>query len=99
MERKTISAHELNKYAYCPYQWYYERLYGRKELRKRYQERNERLGLTDSMESRFQSGEAYHKKSYFLLRGKRLLWRLVIFLFVAMLAAGYVWVRYKYGMA
>ena len=99
MERKTISAHELNKYAYCPYQWYYERLYGRQELRKRYQERNERLGLTDSMESRFRRGEAHHKKSYFLLRGKQLLRRLVILFFVAMAAAGYVWVRYKYGMA
>ena len=29
IERETISAHEINKYDYCPYQWYYERLYGR----------------------------------------------------------------------
>lgn len=99
MERKTISAHELNKYAYCPYQWYYERLYGRKELRKRYQERNERLGLTDSMESRFRRGEEYHKKSYFLLRVKRIFRRLMILLFAAMAVAGYVWVKYRYGMA
>ena len=98
MERKTISAHELNKYAYCPYQWYYERLYGRKELRRLYQERNQRLGLTDSMESRFRRGEAYHKRSYFLLRWKQVFWKLVVLLVIAMAAAGYVWVKYKYGM-
>ena len=34
IERETISAHEINKYDYCPYQWYYERLYGRAELRR-----------------------------------------------------------------
>ena len=36
IERETISAHEINKYDYCPYQWYYERLYGRAELRRLY---------------------------------------------------------------
>lgn len=24
IERETISAHEINKYDYCPYQWYYD---------------------------------------------------------------------------
>lgn len=98
MERKTISAHELNKYAYCPYQWYYERLYGRKELRRLYQERNQRLGLNDSVQSRFRRGEEYHKKRYFLLRAKQVFRKLMILLFAAMVVAGYVWVKYKYGM-
>ena len=40
IERETISAHEINKYDYCPYQWYYERLYGRAELRRLYTQRN-----------------------------------------------------------
>lgn len=92
---KIISASELNRYAYCPYQWYYERLYGRKELRRLYQERNERLGLTDSTAGNFTRGLEHHWKSY-----RRRLWRgrlgkLAVLLIAA--AAVYLWVRY--GMA
>lgn len=94
MERKTISAHEINKYEYCPYQWYYERLYGRKELRRLYMERNERLQLEDSLTSRFQKGEAYHRRSYLLLKWKRMLWKLLLILFFLAAAAGYLWMRY-----
>lgn len=78
MERKPISAHELNKFAYCPYQWYYERLYGRKELRRQYQERNERLALEDHLCSNFKRGEDFHKQSYFNLRLRRILWKLAL---------------------
>ena len=94
MERKTISAHELNKYAYCPYQWYYERLYGRKELRRRYQERNERLHLENHLQSRFVEGEAYHRRSYRLLKWRRRAWKLLLLLFVAAAIAGYLFIRY-----
>ncbi len=31
-DRTTISASEVNRYTYCPYQWYYERYYGRSKL-------------------------------------------------------------------
>lgn len=58
--KRTVTANEINKYCYCPYQWYYERLYGRKELRKLAAERNERLGITDSRLSNFASGLEYH---------------------------------------
>lgn len=44
-DRYIISATELSKFEYCPYQWYYERVYGRNELRKLAKERNERLGI------------------------------------------------------
>lgn len=94
MERKTISAHEINKYDYCPYQWYYERLYGRAELRRLYAERNERLQLDDSQKSRFQKGEEYHRRSYFLLRFKRAFRKLILLLFAAAAVAGYLWIRY-----
>lgn len=94
MERKTISAHELNKYAYCPYQWYYERLYGRKELRRLYHERNERLSLEDSLSSHFTKGEHYHNASYFWLRLKQLLWRIVVVAVVVGGVAGYLLLRY-----
>ncbi len=58
--RKTISANEINKFAYCPYQWYYERLYGRKKLRELELERNERLGLEDKRMSNLINGFNYH---------------------------------------
>ena len=93
MERKTLSAHELNKYAYCPYQWYYERLYGRKELRRLYQERNERLQLEGERESRFEKGEKYYRRSYFFLRLKKMFWKGVVLLFLAAVIAGYLWIK------
>ncbi len=94
MERKILSAHELNKYDYCPYQWYYERLYGRKELRRLYQERNERLQLEDSLMSQFRKGEEYHRNSYVWLKCRRMLWKIVLLLFVTAMIVGYLWIRY-----
>ncbi len=98
-EDKPISASELNRYSYCPYQWYYERLYGMKELRRLYQERNERLGLTDKAAGNFTRGLEHHRKGY-----RRLRWRTRLRRFAAVLVTlillgltGYFWVRY--GMA
>ena len=93
MERKTLSAHEISKYDYCPYQWYYERLYGRMELRRLYVERNERLKLEDSLASEFRKGEKYHRRSYLLLKFRRMLWKLIVILFAAAAIAGYLWVK------
>lgn len=93
MERKTLSAHEISKFDYCPYQWYYERLYGRKELRRLYVERNERLHLEDSLASEFRKGEKYHRRSYLLLKFRRMLWKLLVILFAAAAAAGYLWMK------
>ena len=94
MARKTLSAHEISKYDYCPYQWYYERLYGRKELRRRYVERNTRLNLEDSLASEFRKGEKYHRRSYLLLKFRRMFWKLIIILFAAMVIAGYLWMKH-----
>ena len=46
---KTISAGEINKFVYCPYQWYYQRLYGNKKLRELVKIRNEYYGYGDSI--------------------------------------------------
>ncbi|MBQ2924564.1 MAG: hypothetical protein IJE57_03220 [Anaerotignum sp.] len=94
MERKTLSAHEISKYDYCPYQWYYERLYGRKELRRLYIERNERLQLEDSLASEFRKGEQYHRRSYLLLKFKRMFWKLIVVLFAAAVIGGYLWMKH-----
>ena len=94
MERKTLSAHEISKFDYCPYQWYYERLYGRKELRRLYAERNERLHLEDSLASEFRKGEKYHRRSYFLMILKRTFWKVAVLLFAGAAAAGYLWMKH-----
>ena len=93
MERKTISAHEINKYVYCPYQWYYERLYGRKELRRLYHERNEALSLEDSMSANFTKGLEYHQKNYFRLRLQNLVWKIAILLIFIAIVGGYFLIR------
>lgn len=95
IERETISAHEINKYDYCPYQWYYERLYGRAELRRLYTQRNARLHLEDSMSANFRKGEGYHQRSYFLLRLRRMAWKVAVLLLAAAAVGGYVWVKYS----
>ena len=59
-DRHTIAATELSKFDYCPYQWYYERLYGRKQLSAFAAERNRRLGRTDSRQSNFNRGNEFH---------------------------------------
>ena len=57
---RSISANEINKFMYCPYQWYYERLYGAIHIRALYKERNQRLGLKDTALSNFKKGQAHH---------------------------------------
>lgn len=66
--KQTITASELNKYAYCPHQWYYERLYGRKYIREQYNERNRALGLGDGVTSNFKKGLAFHRRHLFVSR-------------------------------
>ena len=63
-DRYIISATELSKFEYGPYQWYYERVYGRNELRKLAKERNERLGIKNDGQGRLTDGVKYHEKFY-----------------------------------
>ena len=87
-DRHTISATELSKFRYCPYQWYYERVYGRKKLRRLALERNERLGLEDSSGSRIAKGLDYHDKHYRrLMMKKRIAVAVLILTVVAVYAA------------
>ena len=87
----TISAHEVNKFTYCPHQWYYERVYGAKALRKAYRERNEWLGLEDAAGANLSRGLAYHAR--FSAR-KRWGWALAL-IGIAALA---VWLLYTRGL-
>ena len=88
-DRQTISANEVNKFTYCPHQWYYERLYGTKELRAKYRERNERLGLEDATAAHFARGLAFHSR----FAGRRVLRWIVL----AGIAAVVVWLWWTQG--
>ena len=72
----------------------FDELYGRKELRRLYVERNERLNLEDSLASEFRKGEKYHRRSYLLLKCKRMLWKLIVILFTAAAIVGYLWIKH-----
>ncbi|MDR1705351.1 MAG: hypothetical protein LBS19_11795 [Clostridiales bacterium] len=56
--RETISAGEVNKYTYCPYQWYYGRIHGDKALRAKYRELHP--GTDDT--KAFRQGKAFHRR-------------------------------------
>ena len=80
-DKKTITANEINKFCYCPYQWYYERVYGIKELRRLANERNELYGFADSNKSNFIKGIEYHSSLKFK-NGIKLLISAVIVLLI-----------------
>lgn len=78
MAKETLSAHELNKYTYCPYQWYYEKIYGRTQLRQLHQEYMASLGLEDATIANFVRGENFHQKLYRQYRLRQLLWKMLL---------------------
>lgn len=47
------------------------------------------------MSANFRKGEGYHQRSYFLLRLRRMAWKLAVLLFAAAAFGGYVWVKYS----
>lgn len=59
-KKKTITPNEINKYLYCPYQWYYERYYGKAEIRNLYKQRNEKYDYKDTSKSHFKKGLDFH---------------------------------------
>lgn len=87
---EKISANEINKYSFCPYQWYYERLYGAKYIREKQKERNEALCLKDKTLSNFNKGIKFHnyyrlKRTFIFILKLIFLAILSILIFVIML--------------
>ncbi len=80
MKKDKISASEVNRYIYCNYQWYYEKVYGKEHIRKLYKERNEKLGLTDNSKSNFVKGLNFHNN--FRLKKKSSLVNVLIFIII-----------------
>ena len=81
--KKTLTPNEVNKFCYCPYQWFYERAYGRKELKRLAIERNVRLGIEDKRLSNFNYGMNYHRNIRFAkLFARRLIFVVILTLIV-----------------
>lgn len=57
---EKISASEINKYCYCEYSWYYERLYGKKYIREKYTKRNENMRFSYKTIDNFKKGIKFH---------------------------------------
>lgn len=81
---EKISANEINKYTFCPYQWYYERLYGTKYIRQKLKERNENLNLKDTNYSNFKKGLKFHN-NYILKRKFKILLKIFILILIIFL--------------
>lgn len=58
--RNTITPNEINKFIYCPYQWYYERKYGTDELKRLHNEIVLKYNLEDKTKSNFVKGLEFH---------------------------------------
>ena len=61
-DKKPISASEINRFLHCNYQWYYERVYGAAELRRRKKQHLEEHGIKPEKTSPLQRGLVYHAK-------------------------------------
>ncbi len=61
-DSNKITANEINKFSYCPYQFYYERLYGRKHISQTRKEMLDGLGYKqdDKTMSNLKRGLDYH---------------------------------------
>lgn len=68
-DKTRISANEINRFVYCPYQWYYNRYYGTKVLTEKYKA----LGITSEYEANLVKGLNHHKNYYLKYRIKRAL--------------------------
>ncbi len=60
-DQVEISASELNKFTYCNYQWYYEKIYGSHEINRLRKEMLEELGYDDTTKSNFIKGQKFHQ--------------------------------------
>lgn len=89
MKKKAIklSAHEINKYTYCPYQWYYGRIYGQKALKEKYKALTHG---TSQHESHFKKGLHFHRQYYRRYKWQRAL-QIILILAVILLIVGGLW--------
>lgn len=88
-DSEKISAGEINKFTCCPYQWYYERLYGRKFIFEELKKTNP--NYVAATKNKFSRGNRFHK--YFRMKYKlrRLIWIIIL---TAIILFGVCYVNY-----
>ena len=64
-DSEKISASEINRYCFCEYGWYYERLYGRKYILEKYKNKKQPKKLNKQQEvddtfNNFKRGLEFH---------------------------------------
>lgn len=79
MRNKKISANEINKFCYCNYQWYYEKIYGISEIRRLNSEYCEKNGIKRGTSKNFARGRKFHNSYLFKFKIKRL-FKIVLFI-------------------
>ncbi|MGL4363493.1 MAG: hypothetical protein ACRCSG_09580 [Cellulosilyticaceae bacterium] len=79
---EKISANEINRYMYCPYQWYYKRHYGNAFLQNEYKA----LGITSSKHTNnFVKGTKYHTQYHYRYHLKRLIQCIALLILIALI--------------
>lgn len=81
-KNKKLSANEINRFLYCPYQWYYGRYYGQTALKEQYKALGSKSSKT---EANFTKGIKFHKAYYRNYRIRRILIAIVLILLVILL--------------
>jgi len=80
-DSQKISANEINRFLYCPYQWYYTRYYGSKALNESYKALDIQ---TSGHESNFVKGQRFHHNYYRSYRFKKVLQGMLILLLIGL---------------
>lgn len=97
MDKKHITPSEINRFAYCNYQWYYEKKYGKKELNRLRHEHLKNIGFDNQgRESKLAQGIKFHQNHYHMIKKKmgirKILFIIIIFLILAVLVGIFVMV-------
>lgn len=89
MKKKNIriSANEVNRYVYCPYQWYYGRIYGQKMLKEKYQALDRK---TSGHEANFKKGLRFHENYYKKYRLKRRIECIILMCLIGLLIGSFI---------
>lgn len=90
---EKISASEVNRYCFCPYQWYYERVYGKSNLINLKKEELNKLGIKDFSKSNLKRGVKFHNnylKIYKIKQTIKFLFYMLIFVFFLLIILKYV---------
>ena len=93
-DSEKISASEINKFSYCPYQWYYERKYGKKHLVFLRKEVLEKLNKTDATKSNFVKGQRFHE-NYSIKPSRKRYFSIFIGVVVVILLLAFVFLFYE----